>query len=41
MRIIIGTIHPLEGLTIPYGYLTIEGDKIAAVGPMEECPETW
>ena len=41
MRIINGTVHTMEGLTIPNGYLTIEGDKIAAVGPMEECPETW
>ena len=40
MRIINGTVHTMEGLTIPNGYLTIEGDKIAAVGPKEECPDT-
>ena len=41
MRIINGTVHTMEGLTIPNGYLTTVGDKIAAVGPMEECPDTW
>ena len=25
---------------IPQGYVWLDGDKIRAVGPMEECPET-
>ena len=35
MLIINGTVHTMEGLTIPGGYVAIRGDKIAKVGPME------
>lgn len=41
MLIINGTVHTMDGLTIPGGYVAIRGDKIAQVGPMEECPENW
>ena len=35
-----GVIHPMDGPVIPQGYVWLDGDKIRAVGPMEECPET-
>ena len=38
MLIINGTVHTMEGLTIPGGYVEIRGNKIAGFGPMEECP---
>ena len=41
MLIINGTVHTMDGLTIPGGYVAIRGDKIAQVGPMEECPKDW
>lgn len=41
MLIINGTVHTMDGLTIPGGYVAIRGDKIAQVGPMEECPQNW
>ena len=41
MLIINGTVHTMEGLTIPGGFVEIRGDKIAAFGPMEQCPQTW
>ena len=41
MLIINGTVHTMEGLTIPGGYVDIRGDKIAGTGPMEECPKSW
>ncbi len=41
MLIINGTVHTMEGLTIPGGYVAIRGDKIAQVGPMEEYPKDW
>ena len=41
MLIINGTVHTMDGLTIPGGYVAIQGDKIAQVGPMEECPKDW
>lgn len=41
MLIINGTVHTMEGLTIPGGYVEIRGDKIAGFGPMEECPKQW
>ena len=41
MLIINGTVHTMEGLTIPGGYVDIQGDKIAGTGPMEECPKSW
>lgn len=40
MLIINGTVHTMEGLTIPGGYVDIRGDKIAGTGPMEECPKS-
>ena len=36
MLIINGTVHTMEGLTIPGGYVEIRGNKIAGFGPMEE-----
>ena len=41
MLIINGTVHTMDGLTIPGGYVAIRGDKIAQVGPMEEYPKDW
>ena len=41
MLIINGTVHTMEGLTIPGGYVDIRGNKIAGTGPMEECPKSW
>ncbi len=41
MLIVNGTVHTMEGLTIPNGYVAVSGDKIAGTGPMEECPENW
>lgn len=41
MLIMNGTVHTMDGLTIPGGYVAIRGDKIAQVGPMEECPKDW
>ena len=41
MLIINGTVHTMDGLTIPNGYVAVSGDKIAKVGPMEECPDHW
>ena len=32
MLIINGTVHTMEGLTIPGGYVDIRGDKIAGTG---------
>ncbi len=39
MLIINGTVHTMDGVTIPDGYVAMSGDKIAKVGPMEECPK--
>ena len=41
MLIINGTVHTMDGVTIPNGYVAVSGDKIAKVGPMEECPDHW
>lgn len=41
MLIINGTVHTMDGRTIPHGYVAVSGEKIAAVGPMEECPAAW
>ena len=41
MLIINSTVHTMDGLTIPNGYVAVSGDKIARVGPMEECPDHW
>lgn len=41
MLIVNGTIHTMEGLTIPRGYVAVSGDKIVGTGPMETCPEHW
>ena len=35
------TVHTMEGVTIPNGYVAVSGEKIAKVGPMEECPGHW
>lgn len=31
-----GVVHPMDGPVIPRGYVSFEGGKITAVGPMEE-----
>ena len=41
MLIVNGTVHTMEGLTIPNGYVAVSGDKITGTGPMEECPVHW
>ena len=41
MLIINATVHTMEGVTIPNGYVAVSGDKIARVGPMEEAPDHW
>ena len=33
-----GVVHPMDGPIIPHGFVRLEGDKIAEVGPMERCP---
>ena len=41
MLIINGTVHTMDNLTIPNGYVAVSGGKIEKVGPMEECPASW
>ncbi len=41
MLIINGTVHTMDGLTIPNGYVAVSDTKIAQVGPMEEAPDHW
>ena len=41
MLIINGTVHTMDALTIPNGFVAISGGKIAEVGPMEACPDHW
>ena len=41
MLIINATVHTMDNLTIPGGYVAVSGSKIARVGPMEECPDHW
>ena len=41
MLIINGTVHTMDGITIPNGYVAVSGSKIAQVGPMEEAPDHW
>lgn len=36
-----GTVHTLDTPVIPNGFVAVRDGKIALVGPMEECPETW
>lgn len=36
-----GTVHTLDTPVIPNGFVAVRDGKIAMVGPMEECPETW
>ncbi len=38
MLIINGTVHTMDGPVIPCGYVRTAGDRIAAAGPMEDCP---
>ena len=38
MLIYHGVVHTMDGAVIPRGYVRLEGTRIAAVGPMEECP---
>ncbi|NBI08492.1 amidohydrolase [Colidextribacter sp. OB.20] len=41
MLIINGTVHTMDGPIIEKGYVAVSGSKIAAAGPMEECPQNW
>ena len=41
MLIINGTVHTMDGITIPDGFVQVEGSKIAAVGPIEQCPKQY
>ena len=41
MLIINGTVHTMDGPIIEKGYVAVSGSKIAAVGPMEDCPKSW
>ncbi len=41
MLIINGTVHPMDGPVIEYGYVALSGSKIAQVGSMENCPKAW
>ena len=36
-----GVVHPMDAPVIPSGYVLLEGEKIKAVGPMEEAPGDW
>ena len=36
-----GVVHPMDGPVIPRGFVLLEGEKIKAVGPMEEAPRDW
>ena len=41
MLIINGTVHTMDGITIPDGFVQVEGNKIVAVGPIEQCPQEY
>ncbi len=41
MLIINGTVHTMEGLVIPNGYVAVNGGTIYKAGPMEERPKDW
>lgn len=41
MLIINGTVHTMDGITIPDGFVQVEGSKIVAVGPIEQCPQEY
>ncbi|MEY8318677.1 amidohydrolase [Oscillospiraceae bacterium 50-58] len=41
MLIINGAVHTMDGPVIKNGYVAVKGSKIAAVGPMEDCPKSW
>ena len=36
-----GVVHPRDGPVSPRGFVLLEGEKIKAVGPMEEAPRDW
>ena len=36
-----GVVHPMDAPVIPRGFVLLEGDKIAAVGPMEALPAEY
>ncbi len=38
MLFINAVVHPMDGPVIPRGFVAVEGDKIAAVGPMSALP---
>lgn len=41
MRIINGTVHTMDGPVIENGFVALSGGKIARVGPMSDCPQSW
>ena len=41
MLIINGTVHTMDGPIIENGFVAVSGNKIARVGPMEDCPRDW
>lgn len=41
MRIINGTVHTMDGPIIENGYVAVSGGRIARVGPMADCPDSW
>lgn len=36
-----GTVHTMDSPVIENGFVAIQGGKIALVGPMEQCPDSW
>ena len=41
MLMINGTVHTMDGPVIENGFVAVAGNKIAQVGPMEDCPASW
>lgn len=41
MLIINGAVHTMDGPIIENGFVAVSGNKIARVGPMEDCPRDW
>lgn len=41
MLIVNGTVHTMDGLVIPRGFVAVQDGKIAQVGPMEQLPKGW
>lgn len=41
MLIINGTVHTMDGPVIPNGFVAVSGGRIARVGNMVDCPQSW